>query len=361
MDRCLKAKSDLKALGGKTLNLATPNGEKIEAMHLSANDFKEKINKYFNVSEQVNEDGTIQKYLHLKADYGSPNEDPNSFPWDIDDDAAFEFVDLIWNLNLVDTKTISVKNQNNIPTDLKCLAFGGPIAPSTNKHVATSDSKSNPTVLFCPGLIGNAFCYKQLAASMLLKGMDVMLFNYRGHGLSEGKPSDKNTYEDAETCFEYLKDKHNLDPKDCLAYGHCMGSAPAVNLAAKHGTNVVLDRGFGLYEDAAGKKLPLFKAILKKILPKFVNYNNLVNLPKVKGHVAIHYGTKDEIIQQDNVEKLIDHLPNASQQQVRKLMISDSCHECILTGNVTANEQFDSFLEQTGLSRNLYSPSRIFP
>lgn len=66
-------------------------------------------------------------------------------------------------------------------------------------------------------------------------GYSVLLIDYRGFGLSEGKfPSESQAYQDAETAWNYLIKKRQIPANKIFIYGHSVGGAIAINLAVKH-------------------------------------------------------------------------------------------------------------------------------
>lgn len=60
----------------------------------------------------------------------------------------------------------------------------------------------------------------------------VMSFDYRGFGLSEGKPSESSLYADADAAMQWLK-QQGLSSDRLIIYGFSMGTAPATELTAK--------------------------------------------------------------------------------------------------------------------------------
>jgi fermentation-respiration switch protein FrsA (DUF1100 family) len=60
----------------------------------------------------------------------------------------------------------------------------------------------------------------------------VMMMDYRGYGLSEGKPSEDGLYADVDACLQWLKEK-GLTGGRLIIYGFSLGSAPACELSAK--------------------------------------------------------------------------------------------------------------------------------
>ncbi|PSB04826.1 alpha/beta hydrolase [Merismopedia glauca] len=66
-------------------------------------------------------------------------------------------------------------------------------------------------------------------------GFSVLLMDYRGYGRSEGGfPTEASVYEDAATMWDYLVNQQRISPQNIFIYGHSLGGAIAVDLAAKH-------------------------------------------------------------------------------------------------------------------------------
>jgi fermentation-respiration switch protein FrsA (DUF1100 family) len=63
---------------------------------------------------------------------------------------------------------------------------------------------------------------------------NVLALEYRGHGRSEGKPSEAGFYRDAEAAYLYLVKSKGADPRKVLSFGQSLGTAVAAHLAAQH-------------------------------------------------------------------------------------------------------------------------------
>ncbi|WP_392887257.1 alpha/beta hydrolase [Pseudomonas migulae] len=89
-----------------------------------------------------------------------------------------------------------------------------------------------PSILYLHGvrwnLTGQAFRIEQLRAM----GYSVLAIDYRGFGQSKGDlPSEASVYEDARAAWERFKTMQP-DPGKRLIYGHSLGGAVAIDLAA---------------------------------------------------------------------------------------------------------------------------------
>jgi len=72
--------------------------------------------------------------------------------------------------------------------------------------------ENNFTWLWCHGNAGNiSHRLENLALLHRELGVNIFLFDYRGYGCSEGKPSEKGTYLDAEAALTSLHSREDID------------------------------------------------------------------------------------------------------------------------------------------------------
>ena len=64
-------------------------------------------------------------------------------------------------------------------------------------------------------------------------GFNVLAYDYRGYGLSSGRPSEEGTYEDVTNAFRWLEEK-GFKPNNIVALGESLGGAVATELASRH-------------------------------------------------------------------------------------------------------------------------------
>ena len=65
-------------------------------------------------------------------------------------------------------------------------------------------------------------------------GCNVLVFDYRGYGRSEGEPDEEGTYRDGEAAWRYLVGTRGVSPERLILCGRSLGSAVAIELAARH-------------------------------------------------------------------------------------------------------------------------------
>ncbi len=67
--------------------------------------------------------------------------------------------------------------------------------------------------------------------SLAALGFDALLLDYRGYGLSEGRPSEAGLRRDARAAWSYVVQEKGVDPSVLVLLGHSLGSAVATDLA----------------------------------------------------------------------------------------------------------------------------------
>ncbi len=88
--------------------------------------------------------------------------------------------------------------------------------------------------LWCHGNAGNiSHRLENLALLHQELGISIFLFDYRGYGRSEGRPSEKGTYLDAEATLAYLHSRGDVNKDRIIYFGRSLGAAVAVEMATR--------------------------------------------------------------------------------------------------------------------------------
>ncbi len=131
----------------------------------------------------------------------------------------------------------------------------GESQPTTIQAIYIGDvSKinSDTIILYCHGNKWHMDFYWQRAKLMAhTNGKNhygIMMMDYRGFGLSDGKPTEEGMYADVDACMKWLKEK-GLTNERLIMYGFSLGSASACKLAADERTltpcKLILEAPFG--------------------------------------------------------------------------------------------------------------------
>jgi len=149
------------------------------------------------------------------------------------------------------------------------------------------------TVLFCHGNAGNISHRIDSIRIFHDIGLDVLIFDYRGYGSSEGSPGEKGTYLDAEAAWRYLVEEKGTPPEEIVLFGRSLGSAVAAEIALKHGGGLFIsESGFTSIPELGASLYPFLPV---KLLARY-SYDTLrkvqhITLPKLFIH-----SPDDEII-----------------------------------------------------------------
>lgn len=96
--------------------------------------------------------------------------------------------------------------------------------------------QSRYTMLFSHG---NAVDLGQMSSFFIGLGtrlkVNICSYDYSGYGVSEGKPSEKNLYNDIDTAYFILRTRYNQNPENVILYGQSIGTVPTVDLASRYG------------------------------------------------------------------------------------------------------------------------------
>jgi len=90
-------------------------------------------------------------------------------------------------------------------------------------------------LLICHGNAGNLSEFGRPAhyAGLRALGLNLLAFDYRGYGESEGAPSESGLYKDADAAYRYLREELGVASDKIVVFGHSLGSAVAVDLASR--------------------------------------------------------------------------------------------------------------------------------
>lgn len=120
-----------------------------------------------------------------------------------------------------------------------------------------------------------------------------VFINYRGYGLSEGSPSEKNLYSDALEIYDYFLDKREINNTKIVVMGRSIGTGIATYLANnRKADGLILISPYDSLISVAQKKFPIYPINLM-VKQKF---NSIERAPKIKVHLKIIIASEDQTI-----------------------------------------------------------------
>jgi fermentation-respiration switch protein FrsA (DUF1100 family) len=156
----------------------------------------------------------VTSYLALFA-YGALYSDEAIF---LPPDVSYQ-----WSDNLVKIRSAST-NDNHDPTS------------NGNSHYIVAryliNKNSDYTIVYSHGNASDLGRIKSKQSFLYNLGFSIIAYDYSGYGLSEGRPSEQQVYNDVSAVYDYLLHEKNLKPQQIISYGHSLGTAIATDLAS---------------------------------------------------------------------------------------------------------------------------------
>lgn len=152
-------------------------------------------------------------------------------------------------------------------------------------------------LLFLHGNAGNISHRRASLEIFHRLGLAVLILDYRGYGLSEGRPSEAGLYLDAAAAWDYLIGNRGFAPGDVVIFGRSLGGAVAARLAAGWSDRVrpgglILESTFSSARDMARTLYP----VLSHLVPLRFDFDTVQALAAVRCPVMVLHSREDEII-----------------------------------------------------------------
>ena len=194
-------------------------------------------------------------------------------------------------------------------------------------------------ILFCHGNAGNISHRLESIQIFHRLGLDVFIFDYRGYGQSEGKPTEQGTYEDAKAAWRYLVEERQLAPADIIVFGRSLGGAVASWLAQSHTPGVlILESTFTSLRDVAAT---LYRYLPVRLLLRF-QYNTAEYLDRVNCPVLIVHSRDDEIMPFSHGWQLFE----VAREPKEFLEITGTHNEGFMTSGKHYEEGLNAFISE---------------
>jgi fermentation-respiration switch protein FrsA (DUF1100 family) len=194
-------------------------------------------------------------------------------------------------------------------------------------------------LLFCHGNAGNISHRLESLHLFYRLGLSTFIFDYRGYGQSEGKPTEQGTYLDVETAWNYLVREKEVAPTEVIIFGRSVGGAIAARLARDHPPQaLIVESTFTSVQNFAGELYPFLPV---KLISRF-NYDALGYLPQVNCPVLIIHSRDDEMIPFNHGQ----HLFQVANEPKEFLEIRGSHNEGFVISAEHYQEGLNSFISR---------------
>lgn len=149
------------------------------------------------------------------------------------------------------------------------------------------------TVLFCHGNGGNMTHLLDSINIFHNLGLNCFIFDYRGYGNSQGKPSEKGTYLDVRAAYKWLTEEKKIQPDNIIIFGRSLGGSIAAHLASKVRAGALIIEGtFTSYVDIGKKFYPYMPV---RWFARF-SYRTIDYIKDVHCPVMLIYSRNDEVV-----------------------------------------------------------------
>ena len=167
--------------------------------------------------------------------------------------------------------------------------------------VPAASNSLAPVILFLHGNAGNIGHRWEKIRILHDLDVSVFIFDYRGYGQSEGKPSETGIHKDADAAYACLVER-GITPESIIVYGESLGGAFAIDLAARKSVKALM------VEDTF-TSVPAMVRRTMPFIPPFIlgtKLDSLSKISKVPAPKLIFHSIDDEIVPFEMGKTLFD-------------------------------------------------------
>jgi fermentation-respiration switch protein FrsA (DUF1100 family) len=168
-----------------------------------------------------------------------------------------------------------------------------------------AEDPSAPLMIWFHGNAGNITSRGQIAQTLAGRGVSVFVFDWRGYGKSEGRPTEHALYRDALAAYDYATQRLGARREAIALYGESLGGPYAAYVARHRGARcVIIENSFPSLRDlgnALYAPLPLGWTAPRAMTT--TAWLNEANLP-----VLVMHGKQDQVIPYELGQRLFEGL-----------------------------------------------------
>ncbi|MCU0566703.1 MAG: alpha/beta hydrolase [Oculatellaceae cyanobacterium Prado106] len=143
------------------------------------------------------------------------------------------------------------------------------------------------TLLYSHGNAEDLGLIRPLLKEMRAAGFAVMAYDYRGYGLSQGRPSEAGSYRDIAAVYQYLRETLRVPSEQIVVVGRSLGGAISTHLVAQQPVaGLVLESTF----------TKAFRVILPFPIFPFEKFPSIDRLKSIRCPLLMIHGTDDRTI-----------------------------------------------------------------
>ncbi len=227
-----------------------------------------------------------------------------------------------------------------VPVGAEEVWFGTSDGVKLHGWLFHSDARpASATVIYFHGNGGNLSYYDWLGRELTRRGFDVLVFDYRGYGRSEGASADeRGLYADADAAYDFVTKARGVEARRVVLYGQSLGTAAAADVAARRECGaLVLESGLSSAADMAGEIMPWLPRFVRRLTKN--KLDTAGKLARVGCPVLVAHGDRDEIIPVAQGRKLFEAAP----ARKRLLIVEGARHNDL--SNVGGGKYIDTLAQ----------------
>ncbi|GMQ91069.1 MAG: alpha/beta hydrolase [Gammaproteobacteria bacterium] len=152
---------------------------------------------------------------------------------------------------------------------------------------------SHKVILFAHGNAGNISHRLDSIRIFYELGFNVLIFDYRGYGKSEGQPSEAGIYRDIDAAWRYLTQTRKFKARQIVLFGRSLGGAVAVDLATRQTpAALIVESSFSSVRDMADQ---LFIWFPSRLLLRY-HYRTIDKMAQINSPLLVLHSPDDDII-----------------------------------------------------------------
>jgi uncharacterized protein len=176
--------------------------------------------------------------------------------------------------------------------------------------------KAKGTVIHFHGNAGNMTGHFGYVDWLPFAGFNLLVFDYRGYGQSEGRPGREGVYQDSLAAIQYVGTRKDVDPNRLLIFGQSLGGANAIAVVGGENPEgvraIAVESAFSSYRQIVRDKIAQIPILSLLRWPlSFVVVTNGRSPDAVIADIApipllIFHGTHDRVVPYSHGKRLFE-------------------------------------------------------
>jgi fermentation-respiration switch protein FrsA (DUF1100 family) len=210
-----------------------------------------------------------------------------------------------------------------------------------------AERRQRPTIIWFHANAGNiGFRLDNIRKMYHDIGVNIFILSYRGYGASEGSPSEEGLCVDAETAWNYILSRDDIDRSRVYLFGRSLGGAVALYLGSKHSSAIagtIIENSFYSIDKMVDQIFPALRPLKRLVLR--IKWNSFERAPLITHPLLFITGKLDEVVPHQQMLDLFALAVNSKKKQL--ISIDEGMHNTTWEkGGEFYVETFKAFLSQ---------------